>query len=236
MTCQNCGAENPQSNAFCQNCGLPLAHSSVDSLPDSSSSSNRPKNKMLLFGAIAVGALACLCACTLLVGWFFFSQNASEASVQPTQRFTPTRRAAIASPTDEPTDTPIPSPVAVSTPSAPTAKNWTTSQVVNAFRRANLEISNPRPMTNDDYGNVPHLATEAIRFFLPTLGGQKGGRIYDFSNARDLQTVKQYYSSGASGSASPPWIFVKDNILVQISGELPENRAKQYQAALNSLR
>ncbi len=90
-------------------------------------------------------------------------------------------------------------------------------------------------MTNDDYGSVPRVATEAIRFFLPSLGGQKGGRVYSFDNASDLQTVKQYYESGASGAASRPWIFVKDNILVQITGELPENRAKQYQAALNML-
>lgn len=122
----------------------------------------------------------------------------------------------------------------LATPVPPAGKNWTTSQVTNAFRRAKLEISNPRPMTNDDYGNVPHLATEAIRFFLPTLGGQKGGRIYDFASASDLQTVKRYYDSG-SGAASPPWVFVRDNILVQITGDLPENRAKLYQAALNSL-
>jgi hypothetical protein len=30
-------------------------------------------------------------------------------------------------------------------------------------------------------------------------------------------------------------VFVKDNILVQINGDLPETKANQYQAALNKL-
>jgi zinc ribbon protein len=234
MTCPNCGAENPQSYAFCQNCGSPLAHS-LDSPPDSSSPRNDQRNKVLVLGVIVSSALVCICACTLLAGWSFFSQTSSEASVQPTRRATPTRRSTASLPTDIPSDTPQLVPTSVSTPSVSAAKSWTTSQVTSAFRRAKLEISNPRPMTNDDYGSVPHLATEAIRFFLPSLGGQKGGRIYDFANANDLQTVKQYYTSGASGAASPPWVFTKDNILVQITGDLPENRAKQYQAALTSL-
>jgi hypothetical protein len=45
-----------------------------------------------------------------------------------------------------------------------------------------------------------------------------------------------YYEKGLSGLASPPWIFVKDNILVQINGDLSKELAKQYQDALNVMR
>jgi hypothetical protein len=87
-------------------------------------------------------------------------------------------------------------------------------------------------MTSDDYGNVPRLASDAQRFFLPSLGGQKGGRIYAFTSLKDLQTVKQYYD----GNATPSHILVKDNILVQIHSDMSTSRVSQYQNALNSLR
>jgi hypothetical protein len=32
------------------------------------------------------------------------------------------------------------------------------------------------------------------------------------------------------------WVFVKDNIVVQINGDLPEEQAKKYEAALNGLK
>lgn len=88
-------------------------------------------------------------------------------------------------------------------------------------------------MTQEDYGSVPQVAQEGIRFFLPSLGGNKGGRIYSFASNSDLQAVKQYY---AAQSGTPPWIFVRANILVQIHGDLPKDRALQYQGALNAMK
>ncbi len=80
---------------------------------------------------------------------------------------------------------------------------------------------------------MPQVAQEGIRFFLPSLGANKGGRIYSFASNSDLQTVKQYYEAQ---SGTPPWIFIRDNILVQIHGDLPKARAQQYQGALNAMR
>ena len=39
---------------------------------------------------------------------------------------------------------------------------------------------------------------------------------------------------GASFAMLFSWVFVRDNILVQINGELPEAKAKQYETALRS--
>lgn len=88
-------------------------------------------------------------------------------------------------------------------------------------------------MTIDDYGTVPRVANEAARFFIPSLGGQKGGHIYSFLNAKDLQTVQQYY---AAQSGAPPHILIRDNILVQIHSDLSPSLATRYQNALNALR
>ena len=45
-----------------------------------------------------------------------------------------------------------------------------------------------------------------------------------------------YQRLGKSSVAFFSWLFVKDNILVQINGDLLETKANQYQAVLNNLR
>ena len=90
-------------------------------------------------------------------------------------------------------------------------------------------------MTQEDYGQVPMVAEEAIRFFVPSLGGTKGGRVYSFVTNANLETVRKYYQGGG-GAAKPPWIFVRDNILVQISGDLSSTQAQRYQAALKTMK
>jgi len=125
---------------------------------------------------------------------------------------------------------------ATSTPestSTPEFKQWTSSQVIEAFKAAGLEVENPRAMTKDDYGMAPMLAIEGTRFLIPSLCPDCGGRVLSFSSQEDLETTKAYYIElGRSSAAFFSWVFTKDNILVQINGELPEETAKQYEAAL----
>ena len=129
---------------------------------------------------------------------------------------------------------------AASTTSASTPQpfiKWTAQQVVEAFLAAGLEVSDPRPMTTGDYGLVPMLAVEGKRFFIPSVCVDCGGRIMSFTNQEDLTIVQNYYAQmGRFGAVLYSWIFVKDNILVQINGELPEQNAQMYQAALDNLK
>ncbi len=114
---------------------------------------------------------------------------------------------------------------------------WTTQQVVEAFQTAGLEVSDPRPMTFDNYGLVPMLAVEGRRFFIPSVCPDCGGRIMSFANQEDLTIVENYYAQMARfGAVLASWVFVKNNILVQINGELPEEEARMYQAALENLK
>ncbi len=58
-----------------------------------------------------------------------------------------------------------------------------------------------------------------------------------FANQEDLTIVENYYAQmGRFGAVLFSWVYVKDNILVQINGELPEENAHMYQAALDSLK
>ncbi len=115
--------------------------------------------------------------------------------------------------------------------------------VIQAFKDNRLEAENTKTMTEEDYGATPMLAEEGIRFFIPSLGEGSSGRVLRFDNKEDLETTKKYYESLGKVNTSTKlkipslfsWVFVNDNILVQINGELPEEKAKKYEEALNDL-
>jgi hypothetical protein len=58
-----------------------------------------------------------------------------------------------------------------------------------------------------------------------------------FSSQADLITARDYYQklNNTGSKALFSWLFVKDNVLVQINGDLAEAKARQYEAALNKL-
>lgn len=108
--------------------------------------------------------------------------------------------------------------------------------VVDAFNAAGLEADSPRPMVKDDYGLAPMVATEGIRFFLPSLDEGASGRIMAFDNQDDLGKTEEFYVTlGEESALFFSWTFVKDNILVQINGDLPEAQARAYEAALAAM-
>ena len=109
--------------------------------------------------------------------------------------------------------------------------------MVDAFRAAGLEVGDTIVMGKKDYGMAPITAAEGTRFLIPSIGPDNGGRILSFTNETDLQILKGYYDH--LGEISPlffSWTFVHDNILLQINGSLPQDRALQYQAALDQLK
>lgn len=115
-------------------------------------------------------------------------------------------------------------------------QRFKSSEVIDAFRSARLELGTVRPMTREDYGFAPYVATEGTRFIIPSIGPESGGRVLSFSSSGDLETTKRYYDELGRGSAALfSWTFVNSNVLVQITGELPEAQARRYEAALRTL-
>lgn len=131
------------------------------------------------------------------------------------------------------TATPTPTPTA--TPK-PAYEKYSSADVVQAFRDAKLEIGTTFAMGPQDYGAAPMTAAEATRFLIPSLGEDSGGRIFSFSSPADMESLRAYYTElGKASALFFSWVFVKDNILVQINGSLPEEQARQYEAALGAL-
>jgi hypothetical protein len=112
------------------------------------------------------------------------------------------------------------------------AKQITGTDVVTSFKAAGLEAENPYAMTKDDYGAAPYVCT-GTRFFVPSIGADNGGRIFICENAEDRDALANYYNElGRSSALFFSWVFIKDNVLVQINGDLPEETARKYEAAL----
>jgi hypothetical protein len=91
-------------------------------------------------------------------------------------------------------------------------------------------------MAREDYGIAPLVATEGIRFLIPSLCEDCSGRIMVFASAEDLQTLKSYYDElGRASALLFSWTFTRGNVLVQINGDLPEEQAHAYEQALMSI-
>lgn len=199
------------------------------------SQSRNPRTRTCL-ALLAIGLALAACASPALATP---DEGLVKTAVAQTLAAQPTATEAI---TSEPSSTPTPvltrTPLPISTPTPePTATpgfvKWTSAQVVDAFLAAGLEASSPRPMTKDDYGFAPMIAIEGARFLITSLCSDCGGRILNFASQEDLEKTRAYYvEMGKESAAFFSWTFAKDNILVQINGDLPEENARQYEAAL----
>lgn len=128
-----------------------------------------------------------------------------------------------------PTSTPVQTPT-------PEYQKWLSTDVLELFKATGLEAEKTHSMTKDDYGIAPMTAIEGTRFYIPSLCADCGGRIFSFSSPEDLETLKNYYLELAKSSALFfSWVFEKDNILVQINGDLSEEKAKFYEQALSEM-
>ena len=114
---------------------------------------------------------------------------------------------------------------------------YKSQQVIEAFVDAGLDGLQAYVMTKDDYGLAPLVAIEGTRFIIPSLCQDCGGRVMSFASQEDLDRTESYYvEMGKQSAMFFSWTFVKDNILIQINGDLPEETAKLYETALNKMK
>ncbi len=112
----------------------------------------------------------------------------------------------------------------------PTATN--SNDVVLAFQRAGLEIEEARPMMEQDYGTAPQVC-DGMRFLLPSLGPSHGGRIYYCDDPAERDSLVAFYEAiGAESPAAVSWLFVKENVVVQLNRALSEEKARAYEMAI----
>lgn len=107
--------------------------------------------------------------------------------------------------------------------------------VLEAFQEAGLEAEVGGEMTPQDYGVAP-VGEEGIRFLIPSLGEESGGRIIRYESAQAAAAAKEVYDSlGEQSGLLFTWAFQNGALVVQINGDLPEAQAREYEDVLNQL-
>ena len=79
-------------------------------------------------------------------------------------------------------------------------------------------------------------ATESTIFLIPSYGEEIGGVVSSYDSENKLLDALNYYASMNKDPQSPAWrIFRKDNILLLISGKVPEEKSLEYDKALSRI-
>jgi hypothetical protein len=104
--------------------------------------------------------------------------------------------------------------------------------VIASFKRAGLEAEKPAKMRPKDYGMAPYVCT-GLRFLIPSLGADSGGRVFACPNDADRDAIAHYYQDlGRRSAAFFSWVFVKGNVVVQINGDLDDQTSEKYREAI----
>lgn len=108
--------------------------------------------------------------------------------------------------------------------------------VITAFHSAGLEAEVVRGASKEERdGLFPGIGVEARRFQISTNEGEMG-IVVCLNNRDDLEHIQGYYLAlNRSLPQFRSWLFVQDNILLQINHEVPERQARAYANVLYTL-
>lgn len=117
-------------------------------------------------------------------------------------------------------------------------QQWHTTDVLKAFQTAGLPVKIPQLSKDERDLFSNEMTLESRQFVIPAQGDPTLARgiIFSSQNEKDLREIQDYYA--ALGKALPQyssWVFIKDNLLLQINRNVPEAAAKQYAEALDLL-
>ena len=117
-------------------------------------------------------------------------------------------------------------------------QQWHASDAVQAFQAAGLSVEIPQLNKDERDMFSSEMVVESKKFVIPAQEDSTlvSGIVFSVKNEKDLREIQEYYM--ALGKALPEydsWIFIKDNLLLQINHNIPETVAKQYAQALDLL-
>ena len=117
-------------------------------------------------------------------------------------------------------------------------QQWHAKDAIQVFQTAGLPIEIPQLSKDERDLFSNEIVVESKKFVIPAQGDPTlvSGIVFSVQNEKDLQDIHNYYVE--LGKALPQydsWIFIKDNLLLQINRNIPEAVAKQYAEALNLL-
>lgn len=108
--------------------------------------------------------------------------------------------------------------------------------VVDAFKDAGLTVEDKREMSKDDYGMAPMKAADGTMFTVPFVCEDCNVRVMSFKKDADLNQTKAYYDDlGKESAMFFSWTIEHENILVQLSGDMEEDKVEEYREVVEGL-
>lgn len=109
---------------------------------------------------------------------------------------------------------------------------WSSQEIISAFKESGIEVVK---IKNGLTMGSP-AAKETTIFLIPSSGENIGGFVSSYGSQKALEEDTKYYSRMNKPTAPPAWrIFQRENILVLISGKVPEEKAMRYRNTLNRM-
>jgi len=114
----------------------------------------------------------------------------------------------------------------------PSFYKWSGLEIISAFEAGGLEVVNIQKGLTIGSGT----AMESTIFLIPSSGENIGGLVSSYRSRKELEEDSRYYSGMNDPSGPPAWrIFQRANILLLISGKVPEEKAMLYKKALDDM-
>jgi len=114
---------------------------------------------------------------------------------------------------------------------------WKAEAVINIFEENGLHVEKQISVFNGiENSSEENNKEEAVSFELPSLGKDVGGSINTFKYKVDLEELQIHFLDLNKKGVFHTWSFAKDNVLVILTGNVPENIARQYETVLVSLK
>lgn len=106
----------------------------------------------------------------------------------------------------------------------------TTEEMISAFRDEGLEVGKVQPQRPEPGSPLPNVWKKQVRFLIPSIGPDAGGRVFTFEEEEDLNTVRSYYEglNDLGGLFCCSHVYTDGLVLVQVPGDVPKNRADEY--------
>lgn len=130
----------------------------------------------------------------------------------------------------QPANLPVPPPPEYVTQKTSFDK-WSSRDIIEAFKEHGLEVTVTKGLA---IGSPA--AKESTIFLIPSYGKDIGSLVSSFDSEHAMNEAVMHYSKMNYNADTPAWwIYRKDNILVLISGKVPEEQAGKYEDVLNDM-
>lgn len=122
-----------------------------------------------------------------------------------------------------------------STPSpVPPVRDLQPEAVIAAMQAAGLECAEVHELAPAEYKLAPYVG-RGLRFMLPSHGPNYGGRVFYVTDPTERAELRAFYEEmGRASAILASHLYERNNILLQIPGDVPLETARQYQAALQA--